>query len=194
MLKHLFNEQKAAQAAAYLLFRAGNPLSVLKLMNLMYLAERRSFEKFGEPMIGDTLVLMDHGPVLSRTYNHMKGTTRSTEKGWDYWIVDRAGHDLALRQPKALHSPERDLQQLSDADLGVLGEVWKKFGRTDQWKLRDYTRRHCPEWQDPEGSMIPMKPENFLTALKFTSRQAKQVLARLRAQDRLNAAFESVKR
>ncbi|MGH8673764.1 MAG: Panacea domain-containing protein [Burkholderiales bacterium] len=193
MLKNLFKEKKAAQAAAYLLFRAGKPLSVLKLMKLLYLAERRSFEKFGEPMIGDVLVSMDHGPVLSRTYNHMKGMTRSSEKGWEYWIADRAGHDLDLRHRKALRSPEKDLQQLSDADLGVLEEIWKKFGRMNQWKLRDYTHRHCPEWQDPEGSMIPMKPENFLTALKFTSRQAKQVLARLRAEDRLNAAFESVK-
>ena len=193
MLKHLFNEQKAAQAAAYFLFRAGKPLSVLKLIKLLYLAERRSFEKFGEPMIGDVLVSMDHGPVLSRTYNHIKGVTRSSKKGWDYWISDRAGHDLALRHPKSLHSPEKDLQQLSDADLGILNEIWMKFGKMDQWKLRDYTHRHCPEWQDPEGSMIPMKPEEFLTALKFTSRQVKQVLARLRAEDRLNAAFASVK-
>ena len=83
MLKHLFNEQKAAQAAAYFLFRSGKPLSVLKLMKLLYLAERRSFQKFGEPMIGDVLVSMDHGPVLSRTYNHIKGVTRSsgTENG-----------------------------------------------------------------------------------------------------------------
>lgn len=193
MLKHLFHEQKAAQAAAYFLFRSGKPLSVLKLMKLLYLAERRSFEKFGEPMIGDLLVSMDHGPVLSRTYNHIKGVTRSSEKGWDHWISDRAGHDLALRHPKALHSPERDLPQLSDSDLGVLAETWKKFGRMDQWKLRDYTHSHCPEWKDPEGSMIPMKPEEFFAALKFTSKQSKQILARLRAEDRLNAAFESVK-
>jgi uncharacterized phage-associated protein len=193
MLKHLFDEKKAAQVAAYLLFRAGHPLTVLKLMKLMYLAERRSFEKFGEPMIGDLLVSMDHGPVLSRTYNHMNGNRPSAEKGWEYWIADRAGHDLALRNPKALRDPEKDLLQLSDADLGILEEVWKKFGRMDQWKLRDYTHRYCPEWKDPEGSMIPMTPEHFLAALKLTSRQRKEALGKMRAQNRINAAFESVK-
>ncbi len=45
MLKNLFNEKKAAQAAAYFLLRAGGRLDVLKLMKLLYLAERRSFEK-----------------------------------------------------------------------------------------------------------------------------------------------------
>ncbi len=193
MLKHLFNEQKAAQAAAYFLFRSGRPLSVVKLMKLLYLAERRSFQKFGEPMIGDVLVSMDHGPVLSRTYNHIKGARRSSDKGWEYWIADRAGHDLALRHPKALTSPEKDLLQLSDADLEVLDETWKKFGRMNQWKLRDYTHRYCPEWKDPEGSMIPMKPEEFFAALKIKPKQAKQILARLRAEDRLNAAFEAMK-
>ena len=193
MLKHLFNEKKAAQAAAYFLFRSGKPLSVLKLMKLMYLAERRSFAKFGEPMMGDLLVSMDHGPVLSRTYNHMNGNRHSVEKGWEHWIADRAGHDLALRHPKALRSPEKDLDQLSDADLSVLEDVWKKFGRMNQWKLRDYTHEHCPEWKDPEGSMIPMEPEEFFAALKFTPRQRKAAMAKLRAQDRINAAFESLK-
>lgn len=191
MLKHLFNEKKAAQAAAYFLFRAGKPLSVLKLMKLLYLAERRSFEKHCAPMIGDRLVSMDHGPVLSRVYNHMNGDAPSIDKGWEYWISDRAGHDLALR--RTLRSPEKDLLELSDADQTILEETWKKFGRMDQWKLRDYTHRHCPEWKDPEGSMIPMQPEAFFAALKFTPKQIKEALARLTAEDRVNAAFDSIK-
>jgi uncharacterized phage-associated protein len=80
MLKNLFNEKKAAQSAAYLLFRAGKPMSVLKLTKLLYLAERRSFEKYGEPMIGDNPVSMPHGPVLSTTYDHMNGALRSAAR------------------------------------------------------------------------------------------------------------------
>lgn len=191
MLNHLFNEKKAAQAAAYFLFRAGKPLSVVKLMKLLYLAERRSFEMYAAPMIGDKLVSMEHGPVLSRVYNHMNGDIPSAEKGWEYWISDRAGHELALR--RALRSPGKELLELSDADVEVLDETWKKFGKMNQWRLRDYTHRYCPEWTDPEGSMIPMKPEEFLAALKFKPRQIKDTLARLREEDRINAAFDAVK-
>lgn len=190
MLRHLFNERKAAQAAAYFLHRARGPLSVVKLMKLLYLAERRSFEKYAAPMIGDRLVSMDHGPVLSRVYNHMNGEVPSAEKGWEYWISDRAGHNLALR--RALRSPEKELLELSDADQAVLEETWKKFGRMDQWQLRDYTHRHCPEWTDPEGSMIPMQPEKFLAALNFTPKQIKAALAAMREQDGINAAFDAV--
>ncbi len=192
MLNHLFNEKKAAQAAAYFLFRAGKPLPVVKLMKLLYLAERRSFEKYAAPMIGDKLVSMEHGPVLSRVYNHMNGEIPSVDKGWEYWISDRAGHELELR--RQVRSPENELLELSDADQEVLEETWKKFGRMNQWRLRDYTHKHCPEWTDPEGSMIPMKPEAFLAALKFKPRRIRETLARLREEDRVNAAFEAAKK
>lgn len=191
MLKNLFNEKKSAQAAAYFLFRAGGSLKVLKLMKLLYLAERRSFEAFGEPMIGDRLVSMPHGPVLSSTYNLMNGELSSVEGGWDSWVADRAEHSLALRNPQALRSPEQDLLELSDADLQILGETWQKFGWMDQWELRDYTHDHCPEWKDPEGSMIPMQPEELFEALKFTPAQRDAAMAKLRAEDAINVAFKA---
>jgi uncharacterized phage-associated protein len=193
MIQNLFNEKKAAQAAAYFLFRAGQPVSVLKLMKLLYLAERRSFERYGAPMIGDRLVSMPHGPVLSITYNHMSGELESADGGWDSWIADRAEHDLDLRDRAALKSPEDDLLELSDADLSVLAEVWAQFGRMGKYEIRDWTHRNCQEWKDPEGSMIPMKPEDLFAALKFTPEQTREALARLRAESTVNAAFASVK-
>jgi hypothetical protein len=45
-LQALFKEKVAAQVAAYFLFQARGRMPALKLMKLMYLAERRSFEKF----------------------------------------------------------------------------------------------------------------------------------------------------
>lgn len=191
MLKNLFNEKKAAQAAAYFLFRAVGSIKVLKLMKLLYLAERRSFEKFGEPMIGDRLVSMPRGPVLSSTYNHMNGELQSVEGGWDSWVADCAEHDLALRDPRALRSPEQDLLELSDADLQILGEIWQEFGRMDHWELRDYTHSHCSEWKDADGSIIPLQPEELFEALKFTPAQRDAAMAKLRAEDAINAAFDA---
>ena len=49
----LFQEPKAAQAAAFMLYKANGKLEVLKLMKLMYLAERESFARFGEGLTGD---------------------------------------------------------------------------------------------------------------------------------------------
>ncbi len=191
MLKNLFNEKKAAQAAAYFLLRAGGRLDVLKLMKLLYLAERRSFEKYGEPMIGDRLVSMPHGPVLSRTYNHMNGELPSSEGGWESWVADRAEHILSLRNPR-LRSVD-NLKELSEADLEILGEIWRRFGRMTGLRLRNYTHRYCPEWKDPEGSMIPVQPEELFKALKFTPERTKEALARLREADEVEAAFATIR-
>jgi uncharacterized phage-associated protein len=188
MLKNLFNEKKVAQCAAYFLARAGKPLSVLKLTKLLYLAERRSFEKFGEPMTGDNPVSMPHGPVLSTTYDHMNGALPSVEGGWESWIADREGHLLDLRSRAQVHVPDSFLE-LSDADIEVLEETWQRFGRMDQWELRDWTHANCPEWHDPQGSSNPIAPEELLGALKFSREQAEAIISRMREADALNRAF-----
>jgi len=46
------------------------------------------------------------------------------------------------------------LDELSDADLEVLGETWMQFGHLDQWQLEKHTHDNCPEWEDPDGSQF----------------------------------------
>ena len=193
MLKELFNEKKAAQVAAFFLIQANAGLSILKLMKLMYLAERLSFENYGEGLVGDRLVSMPHGPVLSITHNYMNGELTSAADGWDSWISDRAEHSLSLNDAKR-HATVDDLLELSDADIGVLGTTWQQFGGMSGWQLREYTHSHCPEWQDPDGSMIPMKPEDLFKALNFSPEQSGAYLTRMKHQGAINAAHTSLAR
>lgn len=166
MIQNLFNEKKAAQAAAYFLFRAGEPVSVLKLMKLLYLAERRSFERYGTPMIGDRLVSMPHGPVLSITYNHMSGELESVAGGWDSWVADRAEHNLDLRDRAALKSPEDDLLELSDADLAVLADVWQQFGQMSAWAAELDTQK-LPGVERPGRVNDPDDAAGFVCRAEF---------------------------
>ncbi len=188
----LFNEKKAAQAAAYFLYRSGQAMqmSVLKLMKLLYLAERRSYEVYCEPMIGDRLVSMPHGPVLSITYNHMNGEMESVEGGWESWIGDRENHNVAVKNPEQFHSPEDDLLELSDSDLEILNETWNGFGHMSKYQIRDYTHKYCPEWQDPKGSMIPMTFGDLFRALEFSSEKAVKCIDHIHSLRAINTAFE----
>lgn len=187
MLRNLFSEAKAAQVAAYFLIRTKGSMPLLKLMKLMYLAERRSFQEYGEGISGDRLVSMQQGPVMSITLDLMNGAIESAAGGWESWIADRAEHQISLRDDKR-DSTEDDLLALSDADLAVLKQTWDEFGRLNKFQLVDYTHAHCPEWQDPEGSMIPMKPEELFGALGFSAEQSSAYLARMQEQAAINAA------
>lgn len=185
----LFDERRTAQAAAFLLHKAGGRLPVLKLMKLLYLAERESLRLYGEPIAGDHLVSMPHGPVLSRTYDLMNGSEKSGDGGWDCWMDDKAAHEIALRDPSRIRTPD-DLLELSDGDLKVLDHIWAEFGHMGKWELRDYTHSDaCPEWEDPRGSSRPIPMGRVLRAVGYEGEALSSVLEHIKEQTHLKAAF-----
>lgn len=186
----LFDERRTAEAAAYLLFRAGGELPVLKLMKLLYLAERLSLQRYGEPLTGDKLCSMPRGPVLSMTLEHINGFRPSVQGGWDSWISDRANHFVALSDPGMVRSTN-DLTHLSETDTEVLQETWNDFGHMDSWELVDYTHDRLPEWQDPEGSSLPISYFDVFKATGFDEGAAKILADRLDTQQRIGAAFSA---
>lgn len=186
----LFNEKRTAQAAAFMLHCAGGRLPLLKLMKLLYLAERESLRKFGEPISGDKLVSMPHGPVLSKTLDMMNGWGGNSQGGWNAWIEDKAGHDLALRDPSMIRSPEQDLLELSDGDLEILYLVWEKFGHLGKYELVELTHSsECPEWEDPYGSSKPIPLDRLLQAVGYDGEALQSVLQHLEEQANLNIAL-----
>ncbi|WP_252272785.1 Panacea domain-containing protein [Pseudomonas subflava] len=179
-----FNEQKVAQMAAFFLSRNGGPLPIIKLMKLLYLADRRALDLYEMPMSGDRMVSMPHGPVLSRTLELMNGAIRSQEGGWDCWVADRAGHMLSLKDCEA-----SGLDRLSEADLEILAEVQAQFGQMDQWALRDYTHDRCAEWKDPSGSSYPIEYKDVLEALGRAPDEAYAVQEELESHHSMDQLF-----
>lgn len=186
----LFNEKRTAQAAAFLLHRAGGRLPLLKLMKLLYLAERESLKVYGEPISGDKLVAMPHGPVLSTTYDLMNGAVLSMQGGWETWMEDRAGHDIALRDPSTIRSPEEDLLELSNGDLEILQQIWDMFGHMGRYELVAYTHSDaCPEWEDPRGSSRPIPMGRLFKALGYSDEGVRSAVEHVNEQARLKAVL-----
>ena len=185
----MFNERKTAQAAAYLLHRAGGRLPLIKLLKLMYMAERHSLEHYGEPLTGDSLVSMEHGPVLSRTLNHINGAVPSIQGGWDSWISDRAEHDVALRDASMITDPSLDLTALSESDIDALSTVWDRLGHMEKFDIVKFTHDNCSEWKDPGVSMIPISHGDVFSAVGYSSEQADALERRLNQQRKLESAF-----
>lgn len=185
----MFNEYKAAQMAAFFLEKRGGRMSHLKLMKLLYLADRESLARFGVPISGDSAVAMPHGPVLSMTLDLMDGNVSSLRDGWDAWISTKENHEVSLAQPLESRAA---LDELSDNDLSVLETVWDRFGHMDRWAIRDYTHDHCPEWRDPQGSSFPIGYDEIFRALGRSAEQSAELKGLIETQKALDRVFANL--
>lgn len=159
-----FNARKAAQVVAF--FATKTPhceIDILKVVKLVYLSDRASIGRFGFPILDEPHVSMPHGPVNSHTYRYINGEVELDGTGWNEFLRDRANYKVAALKKFSLD----DLDELSDADVECLEEVWAKFGHMGKWEIRDWThnRTNVPEWEDPSGSSSPIPLERIMTML-----------------------------
>ncbi len=153
----LFKPRKAAQAAAYLVHLSGGQMSVLSLIKILYLADRRSLVTRGLPITGDQMVSMPHGPVLSRIYDEIKwGQGEGQAQPWYEYLTERQENQISIRPPGP---PPTD--ELSDFERNVLEEMHRNYGHFHPWALRRITHG-LPEYTDPQGSSLPIDPVNIL--------------------------------
>ncbi len=147
-MRSWFNSRKAAQVAAFFAMCSGGAINILKLVKLIYLANRSFMEKYDCVIFNDRLVSMDHGPVSSITLNYLNGYVYDRED-WKDFVSDRENYLVGLARDSLT---KEDLDELSKAEFAVLKEVWGRFGHMDQWQICDWTHDNCPEWENPHGS------------------------------------------
>ena len=181
-------EEKAAQAAALFLLKAGGSMPHLKLMKLLYIADRESYRRRGSPITGDTMVSMPHGPVLSRTLDLMRGAANSPPSGWARYVRRVNQHAVTLADGV---SEETFLGKLSQAERWIIDGVWEQYGRMSQWELRDLTHEF-PEWEDPYGSSRPIGRYTLFKALGMTHEQAEALVEDCEDQEALQAYWDEV--
>lgn len=181
-----FNEKKVTQMAAFFLQERDKKMPHLKLMKLLYLAERESLSRYGFPMSGDRLVSMPHGPVLSNTLDRINGWPRSEDGYWRNCISDRENYEVSLNVDCSLD----DFDELSPADIEILNDIQSRYGYKDQWELVKYTHRHLPEWTDQQGSSIPITYQSIFEALGYSTNEAQTLADRIDEEDTIDRLFE----
>ncbi len=88
MIRFQFDSIKTTQAAAFLLERHNGWMSKGCLLKILYLTDRELLAKRGQPLTGDQPVSMENGPVLSKTYDLMKGAGLEVRSYWEQHISD----------------------------------------------------------------------------------------------------------
>lgn len=182
-----FKTRKAIQAVAALLRHAdpsGLRDNYTRVLKLLYLAERECLAQRGRPLLGDEVVAMPHGPVLSAVYDlilnrHFDSSDWNTFIGHErfdiYVITDPDNDELSPFEIKLL-------EQIADAHIGE-----------DQWQLIELCHA-LPEWisckpQKNEGSQsIPIPIETILDFIPGEGIK-ERVLAWAKEQNALDDVF-----
>ena len=183
----MFNIEKVIQSCNYLIKKNGASLNYTKLIKLLYLADKESLKESLQTITGDAYVSMDNGPVLSKLYDLIKGkyNKKDIQERWNnYFLKD--GHEL-----KAI-VPQIPQDELSAFERKILDQVYERYRNCDVWDLVAYVHKNCPEWKDPEGSSIPIKPEEILESIGKTPEEIDWMIAEANAFEEEERAFLSL--
>ena len=99
-----FRFDKTLQAAGMLLHMSGGSMPRLKLLKLLYIADRQCLAVEGNTITGDKAYAMRKGPVISTTYSIIRGEDsqscrwqrflKSNKNGIVYTVTDPGTEDL----------------------------------------------------------------------------------------------------
>jgi len=135
-LEYQFNLNKTIQAAAFILERLGD-VDKIKLIKLIYLADREHFIRTGAPITGDRQVAMPWGPVPSRTLDAINGQVSGADDSV-FRFLSVKNNTIHLRK-----SPGHTA--LSAQEIESLNKVIRAHGRKAAWPLANETHR-LPEY------------------------------------------------
>ncbi|MBI4569884.1 MAG: SocA family protein [Planctomycetes bacterium] len=156
-IRFQFDPKKAIACMVDILRRSGGECDKVKLMKLLYLADREHFLREGYPITGDSQVAMKHGPVPSNCLDLLDGQVQE----WREAVVSRIQTDdyhVRLRPEAVTNDPA-----LTDSERRALDDVFFTHGAKETWSLVDETHRF-PEFQEAclKDTSAPIPYETIL--------------------------------
>jgi uncharacterized phage-associated protein len=133
-----FDYHKTLQASGVLLGLDANRMAYIRLLKLLYIADREWLAEAGRTITGDEAVAMKNGPVLSRVYDLIKGVAPRA----DDWVEHIRKVDYSVELKK---DPGRG--KLSKGEIEKLTEVSERYRAMDDWELSEHTHEF-PEWRN----------------------------------------------
>jgi uncharacterized phage-associated protein len=185
-MSYRFNEKKSIQLASIYLKLRGGEMSHMKLIKLMYLADREALKRWGHPVTGDHFVSMKCGPVLSNVLNliHDEPLPEERDHHWSDYI--QATNPLTVRLTK-----DPAVRALSAAEEELAAEIFDEYGSMNRWEIVDITHKF-PEYREPdaEHKSWPLRYLDILKAVGKTESEANEICANIRAVNTAKRVLE----
>ena len=159
--------QYAADIAGYILLKLGGSVDSLKLMSLMYLAERESLLQCGHTMThGEVFVSTPEGIALKHVYRLMlKG--KGSPSPWCFVIRNEDGMHSLINK-------DHWFGWMSQFKEQIVETIVDRYGSWTGKKLSKYIRENCKEWKPTKDYHLPITVFNIFKALGFSDEDARQ--------------------
>ncbi|MBS3771476.1 MAG: SocA family protein [Bacteroidales bacterium] len=140
-------EKKLLQAILFFANKTSDStINRLKLMKLLYLADRYHINKYGRLILSEDYHALPNGPTPSKTYDYTK---RDME---GFFEVDR--YNIIAKS-------NFDSKYFSQTDLEIMDKVWNEFRIYSPYQLRDLSHLF-PEWKEFEKDINdPNAPDSY---------------------------------
>jgi hypothetical protein len=169
MADYLYNEKRAAQAAAFFTKRAGGRINKYRLCKMMYYLERQTILKTGQPLFFDDLYSAPLGPVASEV-NHgidavipPKGNEKKNNEGkhpeWEKHFDRKGKYDLVLTEDPG----DNELSVFNINMIYEIDELFEKF----TWEELKRFFHDLPEYEKTDSN-IPISMTDILEAEGFS--------------------------
>jgi hypothetical protein len=174
MICFVFDEKKATDAAAYLLSLNNNRLPYMKLMKLLYIADRVSLSEYHYSITTDSYYSMKFGPVVSGIYDCIRHwNDLPDDSPWKRTIyINKERYEAVLTDEN------NPFDMLSEEEKDILRDANNGHDSENQFELSQFTHSF-PEWKDPGNSRIPLSIEEIINATVKDEKEKKEALSDL---------------
>lgn len=146
----MIDAKTIVQSIYYLLRKNnGKSLDKIKIIKLMYLADKYHLLKYGRTITNDNFYAMPNGPIGSVTLDILNFS--NTEA----FNIDEGNYTKKYIEKKGTYAfvakdVKCDFNRLSKSDKEVLDFIFDNFAKMDKWALVDFTHKY-PEWKRYEN-------------------------------------------
>jgi uncharacterized phage-associated protein len=175
---------KQIQAVAILVQLEGGRIDRLRLLTLLYLADREMLAERGTPIVGGRVAALESGPAHSAVLEMIRGEHPDAGAWSDFFRTE--GHQVAL-----IEDPNR--LELSPSEIEKLTAISDAHRTIDTWCLVQIAR-DLPEWKQTfsPSRTRPIPAEQILEALVIPSDDIAEICREAESHARMLQAVHVV--
>ena len=191
-MKTVFDIDKTVAAVAYLAKMNKGSISIFLLLKMLYSAERQAISEWQRPITGDRFSSLPKGPILSRTYNLIKGEVLQANSDmvkWSKHFTPRKGNRIEiLSEPDYDYLSKREIEALEHG-FNEITALIEKHGQ-----IVDVLHQNWPEWKNPQevcGKLsMPLEIEEILSEFFCEDEEVEKISLEIESVQSAKAALQ----